>query len=149
MTQFSPHDNVANVGRLGVLFLVVCGYVMLNVPARVMIIELLFKKNEAKQEASYSQFLIVTVVVNFACLIVGLAVSDLSVVLGISGAVATPMISFVFPALFTIFIRAKNVNEDEVVPLISIKQWDMYLVLALGVCCSVVFIYGLIVSFMG
>jgi sodium-coupled neutral amino acid transporter 11 len=143
INQFPIHDPLATVGRVGVCFMVICGYVMLNVPARVMLIQLLFNKNESKQEASFMQFFTVNMCISVACLCTGIVVSDLSVVLGVTGSVATPMIAFILPSTFMIFVRAKSIDDDTEVPLFSPKNADMYISLFLGVVFWIVFCFGL------
>jgi len=149
MTVFSATDPVANMGRLGVTFMVVCGYVMLNVPTRVMLIQLVFKKNESVKEASYMQFVSTNIVISIFALLMGIAISDLSLVLGFCGAVATPMIAFILPALFTIFVRAKSEDPEVEAPVLSGKQMDMYIIFVIGVVCWVIFCTALFLKLGG
>jgi len=149
MTVFPATDVLANTGRLGVLAMVICGYVMLNVPTRVMLIQLLFNKNESNKEASYFQFVATNIGVSVLALVSGLLVSNLSAVLGICGAVATPLIAFILPALFTIRVRAKSDDAEVETPILSLKQWDMYLVLAIGIFFWISFCAALGLSMAG
>lgn len=149
MVMFPSNDPVAITGRVGVLFMVMCGYVMLNVPTRVMLIQLFFDKNESQLEASPAQFYGTNIGTCVSSLLVGLAVSDLSMVLGLCGSVATPMIAFILPATFMMFVRAKSIDDETEVPLFSFKQIDMYTTLLLGCIFWLVFVFALVLKFAG
>mmetsp|Transcript_32265 Transcript_32265/g.92894 ORF Transcript_32265/g.92894 Transcript_32265/m.92894 type:complete len:542 (+) Transcript_32265:102-1727(+) len=138
LTQFPDTDPVANVGRVAVLLLVVPGYMMMVNPCRMSIIQLLFDKNEALHEASFIQFLGVTLAIDFAALGLAIVVLDLSAVFAISGSFVTPFVAFILPAVFTLAIRSKA-DEPDYTPIISLKNFDMYAVLVFGLTALGVF----------
>merc|ERR550532_562656 len=89
LNSFDPKAPVTIVAKVAVLDLVVLSYMFMMIPCRVALLELLFNKNEASEDkASYTQFFGVTTAVNLAALTVSLMVSDLSLVIGLVGAVA-------------------------------------------------------------
>jgi amino acid permease len=139
LTGFSATDPCAIVGRFGVLLLVVPGYMMMVNPCRMSMIQLLFDKNEALQEATYSQFAGVTTAINVCALAFAVLVQDLSAVFAIDGSLITPFVAFILPGIFTIAIRAKAEDMKDLVPVFSKGQFDMYMVLVFGLGCLCVF----------
>jgi len=107
-------------------------------PCRMSIIQLLFDKNEALHEASFIQFLGVTLAIDFAALGLAIVVLDLSAVFAISGSFVTPFVAFILPAVFTLAIRSKA-DEPDYTPIISLKNFDMYAVLVFGLTALGVF----------
>merc|ERR1719277_2108178 len=63
-------------------------------------IDLLFGKNEALNEASAVEFYGFNMVLNIAALLFALAVSDLALILSINGALVTNLVAFILPAAF-------------------------------------------------
>merc|ERR1719356_855876 len=88
LSSLNPTAVLTVVAKVMVLDLVVPSYMFMMIPCRVALIELLFGKNEAKQEATFMQFIAVTTAVNIAAVAVATAVSDLSLVIGLVGAIA-------------------------------------------------------------
>lgn len=138
LTKFPDTDPIANIGRVAVLLLVVPGYMMMVNPCRMSIIQLLFDKNEAMQEASYVQFMGVTLGIDFAALGMAICVLDLSAVFAISGSFVTPFVAFILPAVFTLAIRSKA-DEPDYAPILSCKNFDMYIALLFGLAALGVF----------
>jgi len=80
----------------------------------------IWKKNEAKMEATYGQFFAVTTCVNIAAVFVATLVSNLSLVIGLVGAVAANSVAFILPCAFYLSARRNPVAKDvQAVPLSS------------------------------
>merc|ERR1719356_1891636 len=88
LSSLNPTAVLTVIAKVCVLDLVVPSYMFMMIPCRVALIELLFGKNEAKMEATFPQFLGVTTAVNIAAVAVATLVSDLSLVIGLVGAIA-------------------------------------------------------------
>ena len=71
--------------------------VIMMIPCKLSLIDLIFGKNEARLEASPTEFYGVTLALNIVALLVALSVSDLSLVLSLNGAVCTNVVAFILP----------------------------------------------------
>jgi len=96
-----PSDNpLAIVSRFALVDLVVLSYMIMAIPCKVSMLDLLFGKNEALNEASAVEFHGFNIVLNVAALLFALAVSDLALILSINGALVTNLVAFILPAAF-------------------------------------------------
>lgn len=109
-------DPCGVVARLGIVVLAALSYIFIIFPARVALIDLLFQKNEAKQQATYFQFALVTMMLNFFCQGVAYCITDISLIVGIVGAVSSNMIGFILPPLFYIVVR-RNPRDCKTAPV--------------------------------
>merc|ERR1719326_1826570 len=82
------------------------------IPCKVSLIDLFFHKNEARQESTMAQFYGTTMVLNVLALLTALVVSDLSLVLGINGAVCTNFVAFMLPAAFWLKVQSKPADPN-------------------------------------
>jgi len=134
LLNFSPDSPVAVLARFALLDLVVLSYMIMMIPCKLSLLDLLYDKNEARMEASQPQFYGVTLALNVMALAVALAVSDLSVVNGLNGAVCTNLVAFVLPVLFHLRVRtATAVDEAERRPLCSAANVPYVAMLLFGV----------------
>merc|ERR1711972_1199025 len=79
-----PADStLAIIARFALVDLVVLSYMIMAIPCKVAMIDLLFGKNEAVNEATAAEFHAFNVCLNVAALLVALAVSDLAMILDI------------------------------------------------------------------
>ena len=101
---------------------------IMMIPCKLSLIDLLFHKNESKQEASVTEFYGTTGVLNGLAILLALSVSDLSLVNGLNGAVCTNMVAFVLPILFCIAIQLQEAR----VPLLSCGNIKYVLILGFG-----------------
>jgi len=130
LSSFDPSDPVIIFAKVCVLDLIVPSYMFMMIPCRVALIEILFGKNEAKMEATYTQFLGVTTCVNIAAVSVALVVSDLSLVIGLVGAIAANSVAFILPSLFYMKVRSQPKNpEYTAVPIFSVQNIGFYLLI--------------------
>jgi len=107
-----PATNILTIiAKVAVLDLVIPSYMFMMIPCRVALIELLFKKNEAKMEATYAQFFGVTTCVNIAAVFVATLVANLSLVIGLVGAVAANSVAFILPCAFYLKARTAPVGK--------------------------------------
>jgi len=94
-----PSDSpLAIVSRFALVDLVVLSYMIMAIPCKVSMIDLLFGKNEAKNEASAVEFYGFNIALNVAALLFALAASDLALILSINGALVTNLVAFILPA---------------------------------------------------
>ena len=128
LLNFSPTDPVAIVARVALLDLVVLSYMIMMIPCKLSIIDLLFEKNEARLEATPTEFYAVTLGLNVLALLVALSVSDLSLVNGLNGAVCTNLVAFVLPVAF--YLKIRSTPSGGSVPVLSLANAP-YLALAL------------------
>lgn len=132
LQSFGTHDPIAVVARVSLLVLVVLSYMFMSIPCKVTLVDLVFQKNEAIQEASWAEFYFTTLVLNVAALGVALCVTDLSLVLGLCGAVCGPFISFLFPC--ACYMKANAMVVEGAPPVFSLRNTPYFLVMFLGVC---------------
>merc|ERR1712176_452636 len=96
-----PADStLAIIARFALVDLVVLSYMIMAIPCKVSMIDLLFGKDEAMNEASAAEFYGLNVVLSIAALLFALAVSDLALILSINGALVTNLVAFILPAAF-------------------------------------------------
>jgi len=111
--QNLPSDSVAGIiVRMASLDLVVLSYMIMIIPCKVALIDLLFGKNEALQESTLAQFYGTTLVLNVLALVTALAVSDLSLVLGFDGAVCTNFVAFLLPTSIFLKLQSAPANPE-------------------------------------
>jgi amino acid permease len=109
--QNMPSGSVAGIiVRMASLDLVVLSYMIMIIPCKVALLDLLFGKNEALQESTPAQFYGTTLVLNVLALLMALVVSDLSMVLGFDGAVCTNFVAFMLPS--AIFLKVQSAPVD-------------------------------------
>jgi len=133
LLNFSPDSIIAVVARLALLVLVVLSYMIMMIPCKLSMIDLLYHKNESRMEASTSEFYGVTLTLNVLALCLALSVSDLSLVNGLNGAVCTNLVAFVLPIAFCLAIQ----RDVEGIPVFSCANIKYFLILAFG-CFSLV-----------
>jgi len=142
LNSFPTTNPIAILARVAVLDLVVLSYVIMIIPCKISILDLVFGKNEANQEASKVQFYGTTFVLNVLALVVALSVSDLAIVLGLCGAIAGPFTSMLMPCTF--YMKAKSIvkeGDSPTVPMFSFRNapyWVLNL-LGLSVLCFCTF----------
>merc|ERR1719191_953112 len=112
LQNFSSTSTAGVIARIASLDLVVLSYMVMMIPCKVSLIDLIFGKNEALQESTLTQFYGTTMVLNVLALLVALAVSDLSLVLGINGAVCTNFVAFMLPTAFFIKVQSKPADPN-------------------------------------
>ena len=103
---------------------------IMMIPCKLSLIDLLFAKNEARMEASPLEFYGVTLALNALALIVALSVSDLSLVNGLNGAVCTNLVAFVLPVAF--YLKIRSTPEGGGVPLLSAANAPYFAIVAFG-----------------
>jgi len=130
LSAFDGSDPVIIIAKLAVLDLLILSYMFMMIPCRVALIELFFRKNEAKMEATQAQFIGVTTVVNFAAVGTGMMVSDLSVVIGLIGAVGVNLVAFILPFSIYMKVRANPKTDAKPVPVMSPGNVPYFLVVA-------------------
>lgn len=130
LSAFDGSDPVIIVAKIALLDLLILSYMFMMIPCRVAIIELLFKKNEAKMEATQGQFLAVTTCINVAAVCVGMAVSDISTVVGLMGAIGVNIIAFILPLSIYMKVRANpRIKDMTPVPVMSASNVPYFLVI--------------------
>jgi amino acid permease len=92
-------------------------------------IDLLFGKNEAANEASAAEFYGFNIILNVLALGLALAVEDLAMILSINGAVCTNFVAFILPAAFFIKVRTDADKWYHQIPYV--------LLLCFGICSLV------------
>jgi amino acid permease len=112
LQNFSPNSAAGVIARIASLDLVVLSYMINMIPCKVSLIDLIFGKNEAQQESTSTQFYGITMVLNVLALLTSLMVSDLSLVLGINGAVCTNFVAFMLPAAFWLKVQSKPADPS-------------------------------------
>jgi amino acid permease len=133
LQNFSSTSIPGIVARIASLDLVVLSYMIMMIPCRVSLIDILFGKNEALQESTLSQFYGTTLVLNVLALLFALAVSDLSLVLGIDGAICTNFVAFLMPVAFWLKIQARPKDEQfQAVPIISPRNVPFVIIFFIG-----------------
>lgn len=111
-----PSGSVpAIIVQMASLDLVVLSYMVMAIPCKVALLDLIFQKNEAcdpkdPDYPSRTQFYGITIVLNVLALLMALAVSDLSMVLGFDGAVCTNFVAFMLPT--AIFMKLQSAPAD-------------------------------------
>lgn len=140
-----PDCPLTLIAKICILDLVVPSYMFMMIPCRVALIELLFRKNEAKQEATWGQFLAVTTGVNIAAVFVATLVADLSLVIGLVGAVAANHVAFVLPCACYLALRSRPIPKDEVaVPFKSASSIPYCGLIVFAYCSMVLGVYFLL-----
>lgn len=125
-----PSASVLSVlARLGLLSLLVLSYMIMCIPCKLAVLDLIFSANEAKLESTPCQFYGVTLAINVACLFFAMTVSDLSLVLGLNGAVITTTVAFLLPTAFYVKVREKF----ESVPMFSCKNLPYHAIFVFGI----------------
>jgi len=112
LQNFSSNSTAGVIARIASLDLVVLSYMINMIPCKVSLIELIFGKNEAHQESTSTQFYGITIVLNVLALLTSLMVSDLSLVLGINGAVCTNFVAFMLPTAFWLKVQSKPADPN-------------------------------------
>jgi sodium-coupled neutral amino acid transporter 11 len=108
-----PSSNpVSFLARVCLLDLVVLSYMIMCIPCKISLIEYLYGKNEALQEATPKEYYGVVCTLSVAALCVATVVSDLSLINGLNGAVFTNINAFIFPALLAIKINANPADPE-------------------------------------
>ena len=130
LLNFSPSNPVAIIARVALLDLVVLSYMIMMIPCKLSLIDLLFGKNEARMESSVFEFYAVTLALNIAALGLAFAVSDLSLVNGLNGAVCTNLIAFILPVMF--FVKTRKTEEGGGIPYCSCANVPYYFIAAFG-----------------
>ena len=97
---------------------------------KLSLIDLIFGKNEARMESTTFEFYAVTLCLNIAALGIAFAVSDLSLVNGLNGAVCTNLIAFILPVLF--FVKTRSTPEGGSIPYCSLANVPYYCIAAFG-----------------
>lgn len=138
LLDFSPYSPVAVVARLALLTLVVLSYMIMMLPCKLSLIDLLFGRNEARMEATPLQFYGTTLAVNLLALAAALCVSDLSLVNGLNGAICTNIVAFLLPAALFLKVRSEPAlvgkrGKDAVVAIWSPANAPYFLILIFGV----------------
>lgn len=108
LNSFPAEDPVAVMARVAVLDLVVLSYVVMIIPCKLSLIDMLFGKNESKQEASLVEYYGITAILNVCALAFALTVSDLSIILGLCGAISGPFTAMLMPAGFYLVARSRT-----------------------------------------
>lgn len=112
LQNFSSTSTAGVIARIASLDLVVLSYMIMIIPCKVSLIDLIFGKNEALQESTLTQFYGTTMVLNVLALLAALLVSDLSLVLGINGAVCTNFVAFMLPSAFWLKVQSKPADPS-------------------------------------
>eukprot|EP00928_Gymnodinium_smaydae_P072976 TRINITY_DN56250_c0_g1_i1.p1 TRINITY_DN56250_c0_g1~~TRINITY_DN56250_c0_g1_i1.p1 ORF type:complete len:512 (+),score=138.94 TRINITY_DN56250_c0_g1_i1:61-1596(+) len=121
------------IARVCLLDLVVLSYMIMMIPCKVSLLDLIFGKNEALQEPSWCQFYIITLVLNVLSLGLAVAVPDLSVINGMNGSICTNFNAFIMPALFFVKIRSDPSDPCvEAVPVWSCRNIPYFLIALFG-----------------
>jgi amino acid permease len=118
---------------LSQLILLSLSYMLMIIPCKIALLQMLFGKSEEKQESSRAEFIGVTTVLNICALLTGLAVSDLSILFGINGAVFTVMLAFVMPTILYVKAMADPQLGKEAVKVTSPKNIPCFALCAVGV----------------
>jgi sodium-coupled neutral amino acid transporter 11 len=132
LKNFSATSIPGIIARVASLDLVVLSFMIMIIPCRVALLDLVFGKNEALQESTKAEFYGVTMVLNVLALGMALAVSDLSLVLGLDGAICTNFVAFLLPVAFWLKIQAHPVANEEAVPVFSCRNVVMFAIFTIG-----------------
>eukprot|EP00747_Dinoflagellata_sp_TGD_P168814 gnl/TRDRNA2_/TRDRNA2_196098_c0_seq1.p1 gnl/TRDRNA2_/TRDRNA2_196098_c0~~gnl/TRDRNA2_/TRDRNA2_196098_c0_seq1.p1 ORF type:complete len:502 (+),score=87.33 gnl/TRDRNA2_/TRDRNA2_196098_c0_seq1:74-1507(+) len=147
LSCFDPADPITVIAKVAVLDLVVLSYMFMMIPCRVALLDVLFGKNEAKQEASWTQFTAITTCVNIAAFIVAALVTDLATVLGLVGAVATNSVAWILPAMIFVKVRANPKMEGmEARPVMSLANIPYFLLAGFGFFGMISGLYSIILA---
>eukprot|EP00931_Biecheleriopsis_adriatica_P087901 TRINITY_DN62303_c0_g1_i1.p1 TRINITY_DN62303_c0_g1~~TRINITY_DN62303_c0_g1_i1.p1 ORF type:complete len:504 (-),score=81.58 TRINITY_DN62303_c0_g1_i1:42-1553(-) len=136
MTLPPPLTLPAVLGVVAVVaqvILLALSYMVMIIPCKLALIEMVFQKNEEFQEASWSQFYATTTAVNCAALATAMAVSNLTVLFVINGAVFTNLLAFVLPPMMFMKARASPLQRGRPVPMTSPTNFGYVLLLAVGI----------------
>lgn len=127
-----PNGFVGVSAMVAQLVLLALSYMLMIIPCKIALLELIFHKNEEKMEASSTQFYGITIAVNVLALLNGMAVSDLSLLFGINGAVFTNLLAFILPSIMYMKARAISQGGGEVVKVASSQNVGFFLLLIAG-----------------
>lgn len=140
----------AIAARIAMVILVVLSYMIMSIPCKIAMIDLIFHKNEAKQEASAAQFYGFTFVLNILVLCLAMGVNDLSLILGVNGAVCCSFVALILPAVFYMRIRANPLMTGATpVPVLSGENVPYMLILLLGLVSLIICSYQVAQRFLG
>ena len=118
---------------------------IMMIPCKLSMIDLIFGKNEARLEASAAEFYGITLALNVLALLVACSVSDLSVVLSLNGAVCTNLVAFVLPMLLYLKVRQDGASGVSVLDPSSVPSLCL---LAFGVVSLCIGTYQVVGSLM-
>jgi len=121
-----PSSNpVSFLARVCLLDLVVLSYMIMCIPCKISLIEYLYGKNEAAQEATAKEYYGVVCVLSVLALCVATVVSDLSLINGLNGAIFTNINAFIFPALLAIKINANPADPSTFPPVSPYSPYNI------------------------
>lgn len=144
LESFEPTAPSTIIAKFAILDLVVLSYMFMMIPCRVALIQLFFDKNEVKMEATYPQFLAVTIGVNLAAVGIASLVSDLALVVGLIGCVAANLVAFIIPSLLYIKVMSKPALKDVTpVPIASARNIPYFIIIVLAMFSMVAGLYVL------
>ena len=144
-----PNDLPSAISaRFAMLVLVVLSYMIMSIPCKIPMLDLLFNKNETLHQASWMQYYGFTVVLNVLVIWCALKVSDLSLILGANGAVCSCFVALILPPMFYVKLCADPVNPGERVPVLSIRNLPYFLICLGGLFLMTVCGYQVVQRFL-
>lgn len=118
---FTSRADLSVLALVSQLVLLVLSYLLMTIPCKIAIIQMVFEKQEEKLESTPAQVYGTTTILNILALVTGLAVSDLSMLFGINGAVFTNLLAFIMPTILYVKARA-NPRAENVKP---VRIWSL------------------------
>ncbi|EGD77691.1 hypothetical protein PTSG_12795 [Salpingoeca rosetta] len=120
LLNYEVDDTAVMVGRVGVALIVLCSFPLMMNPCLVTLEEMLFHAGDATPPEQRPfrigrRAVIMTATVGLAYTI-AMLVADVSVVLGISGAIGSIAISFILPPLFVLKLKPNMPTRQKILP---------------------------------
>jgi len=139
VNAFDPSAISTLICKIALLDLVVLSYMFMMIPCRVAVLAFAFNKNEAHQEASWTQFAGVTLIINLLAIGVAFFVSDVGVVVSINGAISANVVAWILPALIHIFISSSKyaIDKQQYKPKVCAANAPFFAMIIFGLFCMV------------
>jgi len=132
-----PSNIMGAIAVVTLFILVDLSYMLMVIPCKIALLDMIFGMKEEKMEASAAQFYGTTVVLNIAALIFTLLVSDLSIILRINGAIFTNILAFIMPPILYMMARAKPAQDQTPLKYASPQNLPYIVICAIGTCMLV------------
>lgn len=132
-----PSHIMGAIAVVALFILVDLSYMLMIIPCKIALLDMIFGMKEERMEASAAQFYGTTVVLNMGALVFTLLVSDLSIILRINGAIFTNILAFIMPPMLFMMARARPAQDQTPVKYASLQNLPYMVICAAG-CCMLV-----------
>lgn len=138
VNAFDPTSVVTLFCKIALLDLVVLSYMFMMIPCRTALLCQIFNKNEAKMEASATQFNGMTLAINFSAVALAWFVPNVSTVISINGAVSANLLAWILPAAIYIAMRSSLAKDHkDYKPKFSPANLPFFCMIIFGIFCAV------------